>query len=375
MHPVSPDSRFARLSALLAHDPDNPHLLSDTAEAAQAESRWVEVTSLLDRLAEVQPLTPAQLHLAGLAALQRRDWSAAEGWFARLIDDGIAPPPIRFNRAWALAMAGRGKEGLKLLDPETVNKLPQAAQLRVQLLHDAGDMDAAMAQARESLERHGDHRGLNAAVATLATDLNDLAMARRCAEAAGDHPDALVTLGTIALDEGDPATATVQFAQALARNPDAPRALVGSGLARMAAGGDIDEAAAEIDRGATLFATHLGSWIAAGWTHFLRGDHATARERFTYALTLDDNFAEAHGALGVLDLLAGDAASARRRIAVATRLDRDCFAAALGQVLIAQGEGNAERVQAILATALHAPIDDSGRTLAQAMVQAGRQRD
>ncbi|MEH3040404.1 MAG: hypothetical protein PGN21_10125 [Sphingomonas paucimobilis] len=375
MHQVSPGGRFARLTDLLAHDPVNPHLLGDAAEAAQAERRWDDVAALLDRLAAVQPLSPAQLHIAGLAALQRRDWTAAEGWFARLIDDGVAPPPVRFNRAWALAMAGRGGEGLDLLDPATVAELPQAAQLRVQLLHDAGDMDAAMAQARESLERHADHRGLNAAVATLATDMDDLELARRCAQAAGDHPDALVTLGTIALDEGDPALAATQFADALTRNPDAPRALVGSGLARIASGGDTGMAAAEIDRGATLFAIHLGSWIAAGWTHFLRGDHATARDRFDHALTLDDNFAEAHGALGVLDLLAGDTTSARRRIAVATRLDRDCFAAALGQVLIAQGEGNADRVQAILATALHAPIDDSGRTLAQAMVLAGRQRD
>lgn len=372
MHQFSPDSRFARLAALLDHDPDNPHLLADTAEAAQAEQRWDEVTALLDRLAAVQPLSPGQLHLAGMAALQRRDWTAAESRFARLIDTGIAPPPVRFNRAWALAMAGRGSEGLDLLDPATVAELPQAAQLRVQLLHDAGDMDAAMAQARESLERHGDHRGLNAAVATLATDLDDLELARRCAEAAGDHPDALVTLGTIALDDGDTRLAAEQFAQALVRNADAPRALVGSGLARIAAGGDADAAATEIDRGAALFGTHLGSWIAAGWTHFLRGDHATARARFDHALTLDDNFAEAHGALGVLDLLAGDAAAARRRIAVATRLDRDCFAAALGKVLIAQGEGNADRVQAILATALHAPIDDSGRTLAQAMVHTAR---
>lgn len=375
MHPVSPDGRFARLTDLLAHDPHNPHLLADTAEAAQAEGRWDDVTALLDRLETVQPLSSAQLYQAGLAALQRHDWDAAEGCFGRMIDDGNAPPPVRFNRAWALTMAGRGGEGLALLDPASVEALPQAAQLRVQLLHDAGEMDAAMAQAHEALERHGDHRGLNAAVATLATDMDDLSLARACAVVAGDHPDALVTLGTIALDDNDPDAAAARFAAALVRNPDAPRALVGSGLARIAAGGDTDKAAAEIDRGAMLFATHLGSWIAAGWTHFLRGDHATARERFAHALALDDNFAEAHGALGVLDLFGGDTAAAQRHIAIAMRLDRDCFAAALGQVLIAKGAGNAERVQAILATALHAPIDDGGRTLAQAMVQAGRQRD
>lgn len=374
---MTPDpitGRFDRLSALLSHDPRNPNLLSDAAEAAHAEGRWTDATALLARLRDVQPLTHEQLHHAGLAALQDRDWAAAERWFAQLIDDGIAPPPVRFNGAWALAMAGRGGAALDLLDAETVAALPQAAQLRVQMLHDAGDMDAAMAQARESLARYPDHRGLNAVVTTLAVDMDDLPLARQCAGAAGDHPDAMVTLGTLALDDADPSGAARHFAGALARNPVAPRAWVGSGLARIAGGGDKQAAAAEIDRGAELFATHPGSWIAAGWTHFLTGDHTTARSRFDTALALDDNFAEAHGALGVLDLLAGDPAAARRRLAVATRLDRDCFAAALGQMLLANAAGDAARAQAILGTALHAPIDEAGRTLADAMVRTARQR-
>jgi tetratricopeptide (TPR) repeat protein len=365
-------SRFDRLAALLAHDPRNPHLLSDAADAAYAEARWAEATALLARLQDVRPLSAEQRHLAGLAAMQDRDWHAAETWFGQLIDSGIAPPPVRFNRAWALAMAGRGVEAIDLLDPATVAELPQAARLRVQMLHDAGEIDAAMAQARKSLLLHPTHRGLNAAVATLAIDADDLPLARQCAEAAGDHPDAFVTLGTIALDTADPATAAGWFAQALARDPDAPRALVGSGLARIAADGNIRAAAEEIDRGAAIFATHLGSWIAAGWTHFLCGDRSAARSRFDTALTLDDNFAEAHGALGVLDLLEGDAASARQRLAVATRLDRDCFAAALGHMLTATSKGDADRAQAILDTALHAPIDEAGRTLADAMVRAAR---
>ncbi|MFD1034609.1 tetratricopeptide repeat protein [Sphingomonas hankookensis] len=373
MTPV-PAGRFDRLTALLSHDPANPHLLSDTADAAQAEARWDAVDELLDRLAAVQPLSPTQLHLAGLAALQRQDWAAAERRFAGLIDDGIAPPPVRFNRAWALAMAGRAQEAVDLLDADTVAALPQAAQLRVQMLHDIGAMDEAMAQGQDSLAHFPDHRGLNAAVAILATDMDDLPLARACAQAAGDHPDALVTLGTLALDDADPATAARCFADALHCNPDAPRALVGSGLARIAAGGDLTAAATEIDRGAERFATHPGSWIAAGWTHFLRGDHATARTRFDTALALDDSFAEAHGALGVLDLLAGDAAAARQRLTVATRLDRDCFAAALGHMLGATAVGDAARAQAILDTALHAPIDDAGRTLADAMVRAACQR-
>ncbi|PXA97245.1 hypothetical protein DMC47_14800, partial [Nostoc sp. 3335mG] len=116
---------------------------------------------------------------------------------------------------------------------------------------------------------------------------------------------------------------------------------------------------------------HLGSWIAAGWAHLLAGDAMTARARFDHACALDDNFAEAHGSLAVLDLLAGDVDSGRRRTEVALRLDRESFAGTFAAMMLAAGAGDAARAEAIMARALTTPLDPQGTTIAEALARMG----
>ncbi len=248
---------------------------------------------------------------------------------------------MRFNLAWSLAMAKRFDEALPLLDEATSEALPQAAQLEVQLLHQLGQFDRAEERARLLIEIHRDHRGLNAAVSTLALDVEDLELAQRTALKAGDHPEALATLGTIALDEDRAGEAAELFDASLARAPDAPRALIGRGLVRLL-GDDKERAAQDLDRGAELFGDHLGSWVAAGWAHIVIGDIATGEARFETALALDDTFAESHGSLAVVDVLEGRIEEARRRTRIALRLDRHCFSAALAAMLLAAGAGDKE---------------------------------
>ena len=130
-------------------------------------------------------------------------------------------------------------------------------------------------------------------------------------------------------------------------------------------------APADLDRGAELFGTHLGSWIAAGWAHFVVGDRVTARARFEKALALDPTFAESHGGLAVIDVAEGRLEEAGERAKVAFRLDRDCYGAALARSLLATAEGNSARASAILDIALVNPIDASGRTIAQSLARMG----
>jgi tetratricopeptide (TPR) repeat protein len=355
---------------LLDHDPDNVRLITDAASAAFEEGQYDEAAALLGRHEQIAPLTFESLHLAGLIAMRRQDWEGAAACFARLMEAGQDTPAIRFNRAWSLAMAGKFDAALDLLDRASVESLPQAAQLLVQLLHDRGDFDTAAAQARHLFALHPGHRGLAAVTATLAIDIEDLELARRAAEQAGNHPDALTTLGTLALGEDDPKEAALLFAAALARAPSSPRALVGRGLVRLL-DDDKVRAAADLDEGAELFGTHLGSWIAAGWAHFVAGDRAAARQRFETALALDDNFAESHGSLAVVDLLDGKLEKARQQCEVALRLDRQCFSAALASMLLSVGAGDADTAQRIFEKALHTEIDASGRTVAQALARLG----
>lgn len=363
--------RYARLAELLDQDPDNLPLLADAAEAAFGEEQFEAAAELLARHARLAPLPAEAQHLAGLVAMRQLDWTRAAEIYGALLASGADAPPVRFNLAWSLAMAQRFDEALAALDEETSLALPQAAQLEVQMLHQLGEFEKAGERARVLIDIHPDHRGLNAVVSTLAIDIEDSALALRTAQVAGDHPDALTTLGTLALGEDDSENAGRLFDAALARAPKAPRAWIGRGLVRLL-DGDRAVAANELDKGAELFGTHLGSWIAAGWAHVLSGDPVAGRDRFERALALDATFAEAQGSLAVIDLLEGHIEESKRRTEVALRLDRESFSAALAAMLLAAGEGKSERAAKIFDTALNTPIGPDGKTLAHSLARLGR---
>jgi tetratricopeptide (TPR) repeat protein len=363
-------SRLDRLLPLLDSDPTNLALLADAAESALAERRPETAAELLERYSAIAPLPPREANVAGLAALQTKRYDRAAALFGELVDAGVDDPSVRFNLAWACAMDKRFDRALELLDDDLARALPQAAMLQVQLLHDRGEFDAAAARAREYVEIHPSYPPLMAAVSVLALDIEDEALAAACAAKGGEHPDALTTLGTLALGDERATEALELFDRALDRNPHVPRAWVGRGLARLLTGQSPD-AAADIDRGAEMFGDHLGSWIAAGWAHFVNKDMASARARFETALQLDDTFAESHGSLAVIDLLEGNVEGARERSEIALRLDRQCYSAALARSLLAASAGDQATAQRIYEAAVNTPIDGSGRTIGQALAKLG----
>jgi Tfp pilus assembly protein PilF len=365
-----PDSRLKAMLGYLDADPDNVALLADAAEAA-LDARAPDIASnLLARRAGIIPPSPREFNLAGLSALQRRDFDSAAEAFTALFDSGADDPGIRFNLAWARANQKDFAAALDVLDDASACALPQAAMLRVQLMHELADFDGAGDAARAYVELFPDHSGLMAAVSVLALDIEDEALAAACAAKAGDHPDALTTLGTLALGNDHAVDARAMFERALAQNPGVPRAWIGLGLARMMTG-DNAAAPADLDRGAEMFGTHLGSWIAAGWGYFVNGDVPTARARFETALALDDSFAETHGSLAVLDVLAGNVEEAKRKSEIALRLDRQCYSAALARSLLAASKGDQETARRIFERAASTPIDASGRTIGQALARMG----
>lgn len=364
------DSRADRLLALLVADPKNLSLLADAADAALAEQRPDETAELMTRYEALAPLPPREASLAGLAAMQLGQFETATARFSGLVEAGVGDPAVRFNLAWSRAMLKDFTGALALIDEDLARTLPQAAMLKIQLLHEQGAFDEAAARARDYVEWHPDHRGLMAAVSVLALDVDDEALAARCAAKGGDHPDALTTLGTLALGEERATEALDIFERALARNPNVPRAWVGLGLAKLLSG-QAESAAGDIDRGAEMFGDHLGSWIAAGWTYFVNKDLATSRARFEHALALDPNFAESHGAVAVLDILEGRTEEGRARSEVALRLDRNCYSGALANVLLAKAAGDPEQARRIYEIAINTPIDGSGRTIAQALAKLG----
>ena len=365
----SQDKRLHRLLPLLESDPQNLTLIEDAAETALEEGEPQAAAELVDRYAAIAPLPPHLANLAGLAAMQQQRYDEAAQRFQALMDAGNYDPALSFNLAWCRAMAQDFDGALELLDEQVVRQIPQAAMLRVQILHDR-DAPDAVEQARAYMEMHPEYAPLMAAISVLAVDEQDEALALEAARRGGEHPDAQTTLGTLALGEDRPDEALALFDEALARSDQLPRAWLGRGLAELSKG-ESSEAARDIDRAAEMFEDHLGSWIAAGWAYFVQHDLATARARFEHALDLDDTFAETHGSLAVMDVIEGQIDSARRRAQVALRLDRKCASAALANVLIASAAGDKDKARRIFELAVTTPIDANGRTIAQALARRG----
>jgi tetratricopeptide (TPR) repeat protein len=362
-------ARLERLLQYLESDPGNLTLLTDAAETAISEGRGDIAHDILDKQAQRSPL-PANLRgLLGVAAMQENAFDEAALVFEDLLQSSPGDPSIRFNLAWSWAMSKNFPGAMALLNDETTAALPQAAMLHVQLLHDQGKFEEAAEQAKIHLKQHPDYPGLLGAVSVLAMDIEDVTLAKECAQRAGDNPDALTTLGTLALGDQDP-RAFELFTAALKKNPHAPRAWVGKGLAEMASGKNA-EAARDILHGAELFKEHVGSWIAAGWAQLLTRDISSSRSSFEKALALDHNFAESHGSLAVISILEGRMDDARKQAETALRLDSKSFSGVLAQSMLLQSKGEDEAARALIERALHTPIDASGTTIAKAIAKHG----
>lgn len=365
--------RLRRLTSYLQVDPANLALLADTAETALAAGDPQQADEILHRYAVLRPLPPKLLNLRGVIALYEQRFDAAAAAFAEVIATGAGDPAAGFNLAWARAMLNDYEGALAALDRCSDSALPAAAVLRIRMLHQLGRLDEALDVGRALAERFPAEAGLMGALAIVAMDSDKPALAATYARRGGEDPDALATLGMLDLDADRLDQARGRFDRALAASPDSARALLGKGLDLMIEGRP-GAAADRLDRAAALFDTHLGSWIAAGWAHFLAGDLTGGRASFERALARDDRFAEAHGGLAVLDIAEGRLAEGGRRMEVALRLDRDCLSGALAKVMLLDRSGRSDVAARIRDIALNRPLDPSGRTLAQAMVRLAAAR-
>lgn len=355
---------YELLKGYLTQDPLNPQLLADTAIAALHASDAAGAGDLVDQLFSMATVPGPVIGEVGRAALSIGDYHIARTIFGRLRAEGETSAAVSYNLAYATAGAGDREGALSMVDEDLAGTLPEAAAFRVQLLHELGRFDEAMEEARGFLEDFPESGALRAATAVLALDVEDEALARTLAEQVSDRPEGLMTLGTLVLGEGELTTALDMFDRSIALQRHNPRALIGRGLARLGMG-ETESGARDIDEGAELFADHIGSWIAAGWAHYVHGDLKSARSRFERAFAIDPAFAETVGSLSVIDFLEGHVEEARRKSVAALRLDRECFSARLAQTLLEAGKGNEAAAREILDQALSMPVGKSGRTMLQ----------
>jgi tetratricopeptide (TPR) repeat protein len=273
------EQRLARLLGFLDRDPDNKRLLQDAAEAAYAAGELDRAIGLIARIGTPEALPPEAANLSGLIAIAQGRYGDAVNLFTPLHQSQPATSELSFNLAWAHAMLGEHEHASELLDAGVIRAVPRAAALKVRMLHHLERYDDALALGETLVERQADAPGLSGVLAILALDAERPDLARRYAEASPGDGQALAALGTLALVDDDTDTAARLFEEAIVHDPRSPRAWVGKGLTLMAEQKPA-EALPALDRGATLFGDHIGSWIAAGWAHFVAGDANGARERF-----------------------------------------------------------------------------------------------
>jgi len=363
--------RFDRLSGFLLEDPANIHLTLECAEAALTADLPERALELLGTIDEAGELGEAVTNLAGIAAMRCGDQASAQARFESLLEGRPDDPSLRFNLAWSRALAGDFEGARSMLDEAAIESLPQAAMLDLQLDHHLGEFEPAREKLRGYLDRYPDYGPLQAAASVLALDLNDLELAQACANRAADHPDAMATLGSLDLAENRLGAARARFERSIAVRAQNARAHIGLGLTELASG-NAAAAIEHLDRGASQFGDHLGSWIAAGWAHYLAKDSAAARARFETALALDDTFGEAQGSLAALAALEGDLESAQRRMEVARRLDRDSFSTTLAAIVLASAAGDPGKAGQMFELAANRPLTHDGKSLVQALVEIAR---
>lgn len=362
--------RWQSLLQFLEQDPDNVSLIADAADAAFDAGELETARDLLARHRALAGLPLPLINLEGLVALRLHELAAAAAAFDALLEAGVDDPSVRFNRAWVHALNEEHEAVLALLDDDTVAVAERAAALKVQTLHHLGKIEEALAAGRGMVERFPGNDSLLGALSVAAMDADDMELARHYAGQASGGSDALTTRGLIALNESNPGDSVALFDQALALHPNAPRAWIGKGLG-LVASGDTAGGTKALRKGAEIFGDHMGSWIALGWTQFMARDLVGARQTFDHALSLDDNFAETHGGLAVIDVAEGKLESATRRADIALRLDRECFGGMLAKLLLAEAKGNAATAQRIWDKAMNVAVGAEGQTLAQAMSGLG----
>jgi tetratricopeptide (TPR) repeat protein len=360
----TPETRLDRLQRYLKTDPHNGVLLADAFDEALASGAW-ESASRLATLAEQQHLAqPAwQFRRARLCIALRDLQRAAELLEAlqRTVGDS---PVLAHDLAYVRLLQGDLAACRALLQPwiedEDTPSGPNAAlqvlwlraSHRLQLFGDALDW----AQRRSAA---GGLAPAALGVASLvALDASDFERAKQWSQASlqADRPvpEGLVTAAYVALAEGQTGHARSLLQRALALNRADGRTWSVLGLASLQAR-DLSLAQKQLETAVQYMPDHIGSWHALGWARLLQGARAPALEAFRHALALDRNFAESHGAVGLLLALDGQLSQAEHHLDAADRLDATNLTARYARALIAGDAGDAQAVQRLALRLLDRP--------------------
>ena len=365
---VELESRLARMMEHLAADPGNRPLARDIANTAYEGGHFECLDALIALTQGCGEMDVQLLHTLGLSQLRRGQLHEALATLAKAasLEDH---PVITYNLAHAYALNRDYVGALQFLDDALCGRLEQAVSLRLTCLHHLQRIPEMLSVA----ERHPTPVSAMGVLAAARFDQGDEAGAVALAKQASETAEGATVLGLVALSERRTEEAMGHFGHALTTKPNSARALLGLGLAHFSQQ-QFDLATTHLDSAAHLFRSHAGSWLAAGWAQLLAGDKDCARARFQTALEVDRGFAEALGALAVVDAVEQRAAQAETLAQKALRLDPLCHSALLPRTLIADGLGDLAEAQRMFAEFVSRPLADDVPSIAELLRPASPAR-
>lgn len=371
----SPLEKLHKRLGWLRHDPNNAGLYRECANLALTLKQFDVLLDLATQALARSPTDTALLFDRANAEIGQRDYRAALATLA-----GIEPATdeqrsaIASNQAVCHYCLNEYEQALPLLLGEYRRGQRGADWLfmLVRASHHVGQLDEAVAIAKENAEAGGQNALLAGTYALMFLDAGDAgAAARWSATALRLDPrsiDGAVTEGTLAVMRLQIDRAHRHFNAVLEVAPENGRAWLGLGTLTMLQR-DLKQATQLFQRALQYMPAFVGGWHMLGWAQLMQRDFEASEQSLNHALTLDRNFAETHGTLAALDAMKGDIASARQRLAVAQRLDPRSLSSQFAAALLEDPTLKNAQSQHIIQQTLLKMAGENGSALGKLLIQ------
>lgn len=363
--PIVPTQRLERLLAFLREDPANPRLLAEAWDEAMASGDLACAASVVRSGLALGVDADGWAQREARLAIAQADWIRAHAALDRAESLGASRCELLHDRGIVLFGQGHyeacASQLAIALDTCRGGDDAFLASMRlwwIRANHRAGKVHEAFAWICAASDARALHPCWLAPASLLALDAGDFPRARALSDGAlaADRmqAEALVARACVAVAERDAHLAATLLADALVLGPEDGRTWSALGMARLQAG-DIAGARTAFERATRSMPAHIGTWHGLGWACVLLQDREAALAAFERALALNRNFAESHGALGLVLSLTGRADEAEAHIALADRLDRQNVTGRFARA-VATGEGrDAKAMEALVKRLLDRP--------------------
>lgn len=367
--------RLTRLEQYLREDPNNLTLLEDAFQTACAAGEWSRARFHLRHASALGVSGPAVMFRECQLDLATHQWADAQQRLQTLRGmEGLSPEAldaVDHDLAYTAFRRGDLSRARDLLATRMTGgsaSSPVAFQvLWLRVLHHAGDLDSAVAWARERAAEQALAPEAAGVASLAALDQGDLAVAKPWAmaalEANRSQMEALVTLGTLALAERDPSRAEALLRNALSVHGEDGRAWSALGFVHLLTQ-RLDDALFDFHRAVQFMPDHVGTWNGLGWTNIVRRDMVAAQQAFERAIALDRNFGESHGGLAVAHAFQGKREEAEQEIARADGLDNANLASHYARAVLNGDVRDVETLQRLAARLLARRQGPTGEPMA-----------